>query len=144
MNQLIFQQFLGGFWESLTQPVQDWLLAHPFGNWLLSHPLWAIGLVLIALLLLSGLFGAIAQLTQKLWIVLLRSPVVLIGWLVAGIVLLVKAPFSASFNAKKQLPAAETQQQRLAEILDRLDDLKQEQDNLLQEAKQILSTKEFG
>jgi hypothetical protein len=72
--------------------------------------------------------------------VLLRSPVVLIGWLVAGIVLLVKAPFSP----KKQLPAAETQQQRLAEILDRLDALKQEQDNLLQEAKQILSTKEFG
>ena len=140
MNQLIFQQFLGGFWDSLTQPIQDWLLAHPFGNWLLSHPLWAIGLVLIALLLLSGLFGAIAQLTQTLWIVLLRSPVVLIGWLVAGIVLLVKAPFSA----KGQLPAVETQQQRLAEILDRLDALKQEQDNLLQEAKQILSTKEFG
>ena len=140
MNQLIFQQFLGGFWDSLTQPIQDWLLAHPFGNWLLSHPLWAIGLVLIALLLLSGLFGAIAQLTQTLWIVLLRSPVVLIGWLVAGIVLLVKAPFSA----KRQLPAAETKEQRLAEILDRLDALKQEQDTLLQEAKQILSTKEFG
>jgi small-conductance mechanosensitive channel len=139
MNQLIFQQFLGGFWGSLTQPIQDWLLAHPFGNWLLTHPLWAIGLVLIALLLLSGLFGAIAQLTQTLWIVLLRSPVVLIGWLVAGIVLLVKMPFSAT----EKLPAAETEQQRLAEILDRLDDLKQEQDKLLQEAKQILSIKEF-
>jgi type VI protein secretion system component VasK len=140
MNQFIFQQFLGGFWQSLTQPIQDWLLDHPFGNWLLSHPLWAIGLVLIALLLLSGLFGAIAQLTQTLWIVLLRSPVVLIGWLVAGIILLVKAPF----RSPGKLPAAETKQQRLAEILDRLDALKQEQDNLLQEAKQILSTKEFG
>jgi type VI protein secretion system component VasK len=140
MNQVIFQQLLGGFWHSLTQPIQDWLLAHPYGNWLLTHPLWAIGLVLIALLLLSGLFGAIAQLTQTLWIILLRSPLLLVGWVVLGIVQLVKVPF----KPKGALPAAETKQQRLAEILDRLEALKREQDELLQEVKQILSVKEFG
>ena len=140
MNQFIFKKFLGDFWDSLTQPMQDWLLAHPYGKWLLIHPLWAIGLVLIALLLLFGLFGAIAQLTQKLWIILLRSPLLLVGWVVLGLVQLAKIPF----KPKGALPAAETKQQRLTEILDRLDALKREQDELLQEVKQILSVKEFG
>ncbi|MBD3883036.1 hypothetical protein IFO70_14825 [Phormidium tenue FACHB-886] len=140
MNQLMLKQFFGSLWDSLTQPIQDWLLAHPYGNWLLMHPLWAIGLVLIVLLLLSGLFGAIAQLTQRLWIALLQFPVLLTRWIFVGTFQLGRAIFQLK---PAPAPTADTQQQRLAEILDRLEVLKQEQDELLQEVKQILAVKEI-
>lgn len=121
----------------LTTPIQDWLAAHPAASWLMAHPVWLLGLVMVLLLLLSGLFGAIAQLTQKLWIGILQAPLLLTRWVFAGVFQL----FQALFRSKDR-SQPEPQQERLAEIVARLEALKQEQDELLNEVKAILSVKD--
>lgn len=125
--------------DRVTAPIQDWLSAHPAGYWLVSHPIWLLGLVLILLLLLSGLFGAIAQLTQRLWIGILQAPFALAALIFATTLRLFKLPFR--WQAKSTQPEPNSPQDRLSQILARLEDLKQEENELLQEAKAIVSLK---
>ncbi|NJL20636.1 MAG: hypothetical protein HC895_07175 [Leptolyngbyaceae cyanobacterium SM1_3_5] len=77
-----------GHWSSgvqdlLTQPIADWLQAHPLFEQAIDHPLLTLGLLFVVLLLLSGLIQAIARLTEQIWLGILRSPVLLIQWLFA-------------------------------------------------------------
>ena len=137
MEQILSNRIVDQVLNSLTAPLQRWLTAHPAGYWLVSHPLWLVGLILIGLLLLSGLFGAIAQLTQKLWIFVLQAPLLLTRWIFAAIFQLLRAIFRWKGNAEK--PVENAQQQRLDEILSRLEVLKQEQDDLMKEVKAILT-----
>jgi len=142
MERILSNRIIDQVLDNLTSPLQNWLSAHPTGYWLVSHPIWLVGLILLCLLLLSGLLGAIAQLTQKLWIFVLQAPLLLTRWIFAAIFQLFGAVFRWKGNTEK-LPENE-QQQRLAEILSRLEVLKQEQDELLKEAKTILTIKEIA
>ncbi|HEY9626036.1 MAG TPA: hypothetical protein V6C84_01935 [Coleofasciculaceae cyanobacterium] len=137
MEQILSNRIVDQVLNILTAPLQKWLAAHPAGYWLVSHPLWLVGLILIGLLLLSGLFGAIAQLTQKLWIFVLQAPLLLTRWIFAAIFQLLGAIFR--WKGKAEKPVENAQQQRLDEILSRLEVLKQEQDDLMKEAKAILT-----
>lgn len=138
MEQILSNRIVDRVLTSLASPLQNWLDAHPMGYWLVSHPLWLVGLVLIALLLLSGLFGAIAQLTQKLWIFVLQAPLSLTRWIFAALFQL----FAAVFRWKEDSGKPPENVHRLTEILSRLEVLRQEQDELIQEAKTVL--KEMG
>ncbi|HEY9750812.1 MAG TPA: hypothetical protein V6C63_19180 [Allocoleopsis sp.] len=115
--------------------MQQWMAEHRMWGWLIQHPLTSVGLLLVLLVLLQGLLSAIAQLIQRAGWALLRSPWKLSQWLLG---------FSAkSFQAALAPGAkreAESKQQRLTEIVNRLEALKQEQDALLQEVKAIVAS----
>jgi hypothetical protein len=115
--------------------MQQWMAEHQFWAWLLQHPLISVGLLLVLLVLLQGVLSAIAQFIQRAGLALLRSPWQLSQWLFG---------FSAKSLQAALTPGTkrdtESKQQRLSEIVDRLEMLKQEQDVLLQEVKAILAS----
>ncbi len=123
--------------DPIVNPVRDWLTQHPLWNWLLLHPLWLLGLVVLVLFLFAGLMGAIAHLTETIWLTVLRLPIRLTQWIFWGVVQLFKLPFTPRLNGKKTDPVQS--QERLTEILDRLEALRQEQDQLMAEVRSIMT-----
>ncbi|HSM81845.1 MAG TPA: hypothetical protein VLS96_09170, partial [Nodosilinea sp.] len=118
-------------WESLLlRPVQGWLAEHPLAGWLLGHPLWGLAVAAVGLLLFAGLWSAIARLTEGFWLALVGLPFRLGGWIfgtVAG--LLVR---------RWAKPAAVSPDERLREIVGRLESLQAEQEGLLEEMRGLL------
>lgn len=115
--------------------MQQWMAEHRMWGWLIQHPLVSVGLLLVLLVLLQGLLSAIAQLIQRAGWALLRSPWKLSQWLLGFSAKSFQAALAPSTKRE-----AESQQQRLCELMDRLEVLKQEQDALLQEVKAILAS----
>ena len=138
MEQILSNRIVDRVLNSLTSPLQNWLADHPMGYWLVSHPLWLVGLILITLVLLSGLFGAIAQLTQKLWVFVLQAPLSLARWMFVTLFQV----FGIALRWKGDAAKPPENVHRLTEILSRLEGLRQEQDELIKEAKTVL--KEMG
>ena len=121
----------------LFDRITDWLQAHPMVNWLVIHPRIGIVFVLVALILLWGLFGALTQLLQRAWITVLNAPVRLAWWLILRIGQSLRSQWLvtiANDNLDGQSP-----QQRLDAIAQRLDDLRREQDELLNEMRSLLT-----
>jgi hypothetical protein len=105
---------------------QDGFMGHSVIAWLISHPLWALCGLLVFFILLSGLFSAIAQSTERLWIILLRAPLQLGRWVLNQVLRLFK------------LPIAKPDRNPLYEKVARLEQLQQEQQQLLQEIKTLM------
>jgi hypothetical protein len=124
--------------RAIVAMVQTWLQNHPIMAWLVTHPLISTGILLSSLVLVRGLLGAIARLTERLWLTLLRAPMLFASWLFGAIVGLFRQPVVAAVPIELPSP-----KQRLADILDRLEALKQEQDELLQEVRTLLSTEQL-
>lgn len=114
--------------------MQQWMMEHRMWGWLIQHPLISVGLLLVLLVLLQGLLSALAQLIQRAGWALLRSPWKLSQWLLGFSAKSFQAALTS--NTKRE---AESKQQRLSEIVSRLETLKQEQDALLQEVKAIVA-----
>lgn len=126
-----------GHWSSgvqdvLTQPIADWLQAHPLFGWAVDHPLLTLGLLFVVLLLLSGLLQAIARLTEQIWLGILRSPVLLMQWL-----------FAIGRSGLRRKPPAQPmltpKQQRLTVMLQKLEIMQQAQEELLKEVRALLT-----
>jgi hypothetical protein len=144
---------------------QDWLDAHPTIAWLIQNPLWAIVCLLLAIFLMWKLLAAVAQLTEKILLAILLFPLKLGQWLLARITDFFKTTVIARFlpnqtSESEPLPATPSQKvamlkptdpvpalkpaivqdpnQRLTDIVSRLEALRREQDELLQEVKTIL------
>jgi hypothetical protein len=115
--------------------MSGWLEQHPIIHWMVDHPLGAAALLILALVLLGGLFRAIAYTTEQLWLAILRLPMQLGRWawrLISG--------SSKPAIAQPVLPsgAEEQHRERLTYVLHRLDAIKQEQDRLLKELQELL------
>ncbi len=124
------QFFIDSVQKALSAPFQTWLAQRPLAFWLASHPLWLLAAVLLAIFLFAGLLRAVAGLTERFWLALLKLPV----WLVQGIWwsgLLLLRPF---FPAVQPPPAS-----RLSEVMQRLEALRQEENELMQELQSLLS-----
>jgi len=131
--------------KSLSAPLQTWLAAHPITQWLVMHPLWLLGLVVGAIALLVGLFGAIGRLTENIWLRLFQAPLWLFTWLFGAV-------FGGSFRLAGVLanssarqnspPISEEPTQRLDQILARLEEVRREEETLLAELKILV--KETG
>lgn len=113
-----------GIQAAIGNAIDHWLASHRLLHWLINHPLSTIGLGLLSLFLLAGLIGAIGRLGEQLWLRLLRSPVTLISSLFSGL----------SQALRRATPTPEPD--RLGEILDRLEELRQEESVLLEELRQ--------
>lgn len=117
--------------SALLRPVQSWLMEHPLMGWLVGHPLVALVLVVVGLLLFAGLWSAIARLTEGFWLSLVKLPFRLSGWIFGAVSgLLVR-----QWAKPAKLEAGEN---RLSEIMGRLETLQTEQESLLEEMKGLL------
>lgn len=120
----------------LFDRITEWLQAHPMVNWLVVHPKIGIVLVLVLLVLLWGLFGALTQLLQRAWIAVLNAPIRLVWWILLRIGQSLRSQWLvtiANDNLEGQSP-----QQRLDAIAQRLEHLRREQDELLNEMRSLL------
>jgi hypothetical protein len=112
----------------LSNPFQDFLEAHPVLAWGLDHPLWMAAIALLTLLLLAGLWSAIARLTENFWLTLVQLPFRLGRWLFGSLARLLLRPQAAD-------PAPD----RLSQIMQRLEALQQEQGALVSELRSLLA-----
>ncbi|GAB4378872.1 MAG: hypothetical protein Kow00121_31660 [Elainellaceae cyanobacterium] len=129
--------------DPIISPLRDWLVSHPVWYWLFGHPLWLLGLVVLVLFLFAGLMGAIARLTEAVWLAVLQAPVRLLQWIFMGTLQLLKLPFSLqNSTVKAEAPPVQSsnQQERLTTLLSRLEALRQEQDELMKEVQALVQT----
>lgn len=133
--------------NAFLSPIQDWLSQHPQISWLLANPVWLLVVLVVALFLLSGLLRAVASLTETLWLGLLKLPIRLVQWLWRGSLFLLRRPFAkpsqtvqSSLTAQAEQPK-ESASERLTEVLERLESLRREQDELMQEMKSLVVRK---
>ncbi|MGV0025857.1 hypothetical protein [Phormidesmis priestleyi] len=119
--------------NSIGLSIQNWLSAHPIISWVFSHPFWMFGLVLLAFFLFWGLLNLIARLTERLWLIVLQSPIKLISWLFT----LVLKPLSKTraLEGRKQ-----TSKEQLKDAIEHLEELKKEQEKVLKKIKSLLAS----
>lgn len=132
-------------WQLFIAPIQTWFDQHVWLEWLLQHPLWLLGLLGLAIFLFAGLIQAIGRLTENIWLTLLLLPFRLLKWLVKSLVWLGQLAISGKPDsdpaAIEVQSAAAHPENRLQELLDRLDAIRIEEANLLQEVREILAAK---
>lgn len=119
---------------AIASTLQQWLSSHPAIAWMVDHPLPALFLGLLLLFLLWSLLGAITRLMEQIWIAILAMPLKSLRWLFAGAL----QPLKGLDLLNRQPPVSKDK--RLAEILSRLDALRQEEAALMTEMKAILVT----
>lgn len=126
-----------GVVSAMNDSFQTWLNAHPTIDWTVNHPLWAAGVVLIAIFLLWGLLRAIAQFIEQVWVAILRSPLLLIQWFFG----LSRSTYQRVIAAPKEMPVEPEPnlEHRLTDLLNRLETLQQEEADVLQEVKTLLT-----
>ncbi len=122
----------GGVRDAIASSIADWMAHHPMVAWALHHPMGAGVCVLVVSSLVWGLLGAIGQLTRQAWLVLLKATFDIVAMQVAWL---------GQHLRVKALPRDREADNRLPEILTRLEALKLEQAALLEEMKSILLTK---
>ena len=131
-----------GIEKGINSYVTDWMNHHVVLCWLFNHPLYAIAIFLISIVLIWGLFQALGGLIVKGWMSVLLSPVLLVRSL------LPKAYQSTANTINNKLSSAkadsEYPQERCNTILHRLNEIKQEQETLLQELAKILETTDLN
>lgn len=95
-----------GLTQSIVSPLQTWLAAHPLVEWWVVHPVWALGLLVAAIALLVGLFGAIGRLTENVWITAFKALFKLLQWVAIATFILLKVLFGAVRRISQTKPLA--------------------------------------
>jgi hypothetical protein len=126
------------FQQAIARSIHDWLNHHPVLNWLLHHGLITLGLVLLFLLLIWGLIGAIARSLEQGWFYILQLPFRFVFWVMKGVIVFGLQRFHHPNPLLAEEEATQSFDNRLAEILSRMESLRMEQDELLQEMKLLL------
>lgn len=140
--------------SAINGTVKDWIDSNPVIFWLVSHPLIGLAMVLLFILTVLGFFQALGSLFAQGWLFILQSPVKFMQGVlsvgsksvsnVGGVAvnsLVSKNPEDKN-NSALQLRGVESNslesQERLANILTRLEAIRQEQNQLLEEVSAIL------
>ena len=136
---------------------KNWMDSHPVVFWLVSHPLISLAMLLLFIFIILGFLQALGNFFAKGWLFILQIPLKLMQGVLSlgsksvsnlgGVVvnsLVSKNPKDKN-NSALQLRGVESNslesQERIANILIRLEAIRQEQNQLLQEASAILSNK---
>ena len=125
--------------KTTVNSLQSWLETHPIVSWLINHPLWILCIFILLLLLFGGLLRVIGRLTEETWLIIFQSPFRLARWLIA---ITYKALTNASTSKVTNLIGKNDKKEQLNYILLRLEEIKQEQEELLKEMKTILNSTE--
>jgi len=134
--------------SAIDSTIKNWLNEHPIFLWLVSHPIWGLIIFIFVVFLIFGLFEALTTLIKSIWIFIFKIPQKLIKKTVNLTIISCQNigyqiwPPNSSQNKLKltKIGNKSDRQQRIAEILERLEQLKQEQDRLLTEIAQMLET----
>jgi hypothetical protein len=127
----------------LIAPLQGWLTEHPWIGWLVLHPLWALAVVGVGLLLFAGLWSAIARLTEGFWLALVRLPFQLgLGIFTLTTRLFVQQWARFGPSSGPTIGPSPGPEDRLSEIMGRLETLQTEQADLLAELHQLLAERQ--
>lgn len=140
--------------DAIYTTAKDWMDAHPVILWLVSHPLIALAILLLFILIILGLFQALGSFFTEGWLFILQSPVKLIQGVfsvgsksannLGGVTVNSLASRNPGLNNNSGLQVMEVEsnsldsQERLAHILSRLEAIRQEQSQLLEEVSAIL------
>ncbi len=127
------KQWLAAIQAQLQTWTTNWMQTHPIAAWLATHPLITAGFVVVALILFKGLFDAIGQLIARLWLALLHAPVRLLRFGLRSLRQRVQAVTTSPTSSEAIAP-----DQQLAQLLQRLDSLRAEQDQIMQEVRSLL------
>jgi hypothetical protein len=112
----------------------NWLGQHPYLAWSIAHPLPSLGLLLVLILSLVGLFGAIGRGVEQIWLFLLKTPFKLLQ----PIFSLIWSVLSRGLG-RGNLVDPNLSPERIDVIVDRLQSLSQEQERLLTELATLRS-----
>ncbi|MGK7914060.1 MAG: hypothetical protein AB4038_00715 [Prochloraceae cyanobacterium] len=117
--------------------LQNWLEAHPILSWMITHPLYALGLLLLFLILFWGLLKIIGRFSEQFWLSVLQLPLKLFQWLLRVFFRAFKNHTDSAIVIN-QKSSGYNKQERLAYILKRLEEIRQEQEELLKEMQAII------
>lgn len=117
----------GSLSDALTANVQNsvqaWIDVHPIFAWILLHPLWSMGIAIFVLWLAFSLLTALVDATAQLISSILKLPL---------------TGFKRLLLPRRFVKPDSSQ--RFMEVLDRLEALRQEQDELLKQVKTMLAS----
>jgi methyl-accepting chemotaxis protein len=127
---------------SITSLINNWFKEHPIVFWIVNHPIADLVILLVLIFLFWGLLRAIASLTEKAWISVLIAPFKLIqSFLGLGSKSLGNVMGSELVTvASNQTLTQSDRFEDVANIINQLNALKQQQDKLLQELATILES----
>ncbi len=114
--------------RAVSTYISHWFEQHPYLAWSIAHPLPSLGLLLLLILSLLGLFGAIGRGVEQIWLFLLKTPFKLLQPIFRGISIVLLRILGRD-NSIDPTPTPE----RIDIIVDRLQALSQEQEKLLKE-----------
>ena len=136
--------------NAIDSTIKNWLNQHPVFFWLVTHPIWTLIIFLFVIFLIFGLFEAVTTLIKSIWLFTFKIPQKLVIKTVNLTIITFQNigyqiwPQNSHQNKLKltKIGNKSDRQQRIAEILDRLEQLKQEQNRLLTEIAEMLETEE--
>jgi len=124
--------------DVVATSMKTWMAEHPIVSWTIAHPLWSIALIVLVVFLCWSLLGAIVQLTQRLWLALLKAPFKFTQLLSRG---MFQSFQRADISSLTKMKGQQDVQERLAKISSRLEALHQEQEALMREMRSMLVSK---
>ncbi len=129
--------------HAITSYFTQWLAAHAYLAWIVSHPLPSLGLLLLAIFSLWGLFKAVGRGIEQIWLFVLTTPFKLLQPVVRLFWNSIQRGFGHNNSSGKQLESkliSQSHSERSEQIIDRLQVLSQEQENLLSELSKLMNT----
>ncbi|MFN5857414.1 MAG: hypothetical protein ACK456_16225, partial [Pseudanabaenaceae cyanobacterium] len=123
------QTLSDGIQASINSSLNNWIDQHPQIVWCINHPLQCLSIFLIGMVFFSGLLSALSKLTEKFWLLVLTYP--------SKILANIWVSISKSVNQDNGTQNTENQE-RITEILHRLEVIRQEQTLLSQELESRL------
>ncbi len=125
----------------LSHTIHNWLATHPLISWGLHHPLQILGIVLVVIFLLRGLF----KLTDKLIVdalqLVLKLPFKLSVFFLRKVKINNTKESGADVGKSLEL-ASSVQEEELVSILQKMEAINQEQSQLLQRVRTILDSQD--
>jgi DNA-directed RNA polymerase subunit F len=110
--------------EVVITSVQMWMVEHPAISWIVMHPLLSIILILLMLLVFWNLLNASIKFAQQIFLLILKAQLISV--------------FNFFQSTKGNQSNNSDTQERLPNILNRLEELRYEQDTLMREMNTIL------
>ena len=129
--------------HAITSYFTQWLTAHVYLAWIIAHPLPSLGLLLLAIFSLWGLFKAIGRGIEQIWLFLLTTPFKLLQPLVRLMWRSIQRGLGRTNFSEEQLESkliSPAHSQQIERIIDRLQSLSQEQEKLLSELSTLVDT----
>jgi hypothetical protein len=122
--------------NSISSNLNAWLSAHPIVLWLVSHPIISSisGLIAVILIirLLATVYRAIANLIDRMWLWILRSPLFLLGFVFGW-----KPKPKNSSNLTVTNYEVTNNSEQLQQIMLRLDKIQQQQEQIMHDLTRL-------